>query len=105
MSSLWPSPEDLEALEREEREADEANYLKSLKGLTNLFDRAMADEGIPARFRDRVISRVLSGSPTPDSPADWAEPPEPLDLAVIDMLAEAAPEPGPADPPINALGW
>lgn len=89
MSNLWPSPEDLARLDDE----PEANYLKLLKQLTNLFDRAMGEELISAATRDRVINRVLCGTPTPapDEPRDWAEP-DPADLAVIEALADAAPD-------------
>lgn len=76
----------------------ESDYLKLLKRMTNLFDRAMGDEGIDARVRDRVVARVLHGTPTPDATPDWAEP-LPRDLAIVDMLADAAPER--EEPPVN----
>lgn len=89
VSSLWPSPEDDAHLDDDEP-GPEPEYLSRLKHLINLVDRAMGDEGVPARVRDRVVARVLHGTPTPDAPADWAEP-EPHDRAVLDMLADAAP--------------
>lgn len=87
MSSLWPSPEDHAQLGDE----PEPDYLSRLKHLINLVDRAMGEEGIPAHVRDRVVARVLHGTPTPGATPDWAEP-DPHDLAIIDMLADAAPD-------------
>lgn len=87
MSSFWPEEADLRAIPVGEP-TPEADYLKLLKRLTTLFDRAMGDEGIPSRTRDRVVSRVLHGTPTPGDTADWAET---EDLAMLDSLAAGAP--------------
>jgi hypothetical protein len=60
---------------------DEADYLKFLKSLVGYFDRAMTAEGVDPDVRDRVVSRVLYGVPTPEAPADlggrriWSMPP------------------------------
>lgn len=62
---------------------DVSDYLAYLKALLNHVDQAMTEEGIEPEIRDRVVSRVLYGAPTPD-----------------DVPAEAAPRTG---PPINAL--
>lgn len=58
-------------------------HLRYLKALLNHVDRAMAAEGIEPEVRDRVISRVLYGTPTPG-----------------DETPETSPKIG---PPINAL--
>lgn len=89
MSSLWPSPDEPAHLDDGVPSARE--YLRWLRNMVNLFDRAMGDEGIPGTTRDRVVSRVLHGTPTVDAtPRDWAEPTA-RDLAVIDALADGLP--------------
>lgn len=92
MSSFWPEEAELTAIP-DNQPTREAEYMTELKRLLALVDRAMGEEGIPAATRDRVVARVLHGTPTPapDEPRDWAEP-DPRDLAVVDMLADAAPD-------------
>lgn len=91
MSSFWPEEAELRAIPDDEPTPG-ADYLRHLDRIMRLVDRAMGEEGIPSRTRDRVVARVLHGTPTPDATPDWAEPVEPLprDLAVVDGLANAA---------------
>lgn len=86
MSSFWPDNTDLARID----DGEQPDYLRQLHGLMALVDRAMGDEHIPADVRDRVVARVLHGEPTPPRERDWAEP-LPEDLAVLEMLADAAP--------------
>lgn len=73
-------------------DGEPGDYRDWLKRLVNIVDAAMAAEGIDAGVRDRVVERVRTGSPGPD----------PVDMAVIQGLADAAPElPARVMPPAN----
>ena len=52
----------------------DGDYLRYLKALLNHVDQAMAAEGVEPDVRDRVISRVLHGTPAPgdEEPAERA---------------------------------
>jgi hypothetical protein len=63
----------------------DSGYLRYLKALLNHVDQAMAAEGVEPEVRDRVVSRVLYGAPTPD-----LEPAEPAARTLV-------------GPPVNAL--
>jgi hypothetical protein len=43
-----------------------SDYLLWLRNLMNHLDRAMADEGIEPSVRDRVVSRIMYGTPERD---------------------------------------
>lgn len=91
MSSFWPEEAELRAIPDEEP-TREADYLRNLDRIMRLVDRAMGEEGIPSTTRDRVVARVLHGTPTPDATPDWAAvEPEPRDLAVVEAIAAGAP--------------